>query len=358
MRFSLGFIRFFFIILSTFFITTFMVASPKGSLLSNTVLGISVGISFSLALIVLDTFFRKWKLRSFSIVLLGLLFGYLMSQALLLSFNTLIDITSISIHAPASLLEFLKLGIVLFSLYLGTIMVHSSSKELAVSIPFVNFQNKGGRSKTVLPDLSTLCDSRIIDLASSGLLDQQIVVPKFLVEELYVQMESYDDPQKTKARKCLETLKKLEGIPSLGMQYIDIDFPDVKDITNKLLRVARKTDSHILTLDINRIQIPVPDSVRIINLNTLSSALKPSMQTGEVIKIKIQRFGKEPKQGVGYLEDGTMVVVNGAGNCIGEIIDAQVLSVKHTNSGRLVFCNAYEEDALCQEYENELLHEQ
>lgn len=171
-------------------------------------------------------------------------------------------------------------------------------------------------------------------------------------------MESYDDPQKTKARKCLETLKKLEGIPSLGMQYIDIDFPDVKDITNKLLRVARKTDSHILTLDINRIQIPVPDSVRIINLNTLSSALKPSMQTGEVIKIKIQRFGKEPKQGVGYLEDGTMVVVNGAGNCIGEIIDAQVLSVKHTNSGRLVFCNAYEEDALCQEYENELLHEQ
>lgn len=358
MHFSLGFIRFFFLLLNTFFITTFIISSAKGSLFANTILGLSIGVSFSVGLIFLDTFFRRWKLRAFSTVVIGLLFGYLLSETLLLCLRHVLDITSISIYLAPSSVEFCKLAIVLFSLYLGTIMVHISSKELSISIPFVHFQSKSGKTRTILPDLSTLCDPRIIDLASSGLLDNLLVVPKFLVQELYIQIESPEDNIKAKAKKSLETLKKLESIPSLEMQYIDMDFSEIKDVTNKLLTVARKTEGRILTLDLGKIQLPFPDSVRTINLNTLSSALKPSMQSGEVIKIKIQRFGKEPKQGVGYLEDGTMVVVNGAGNCIGEIIDAQVLSVKHTSSGRLVFCNAFEEDTICQEYESELLHEQ
>ena len=84
------------------------------------------------------------------------------------------------------------------------------------------------------------------------------------------------------------------------------------------------------------------EGVQIINLHSLSNALKPLMETGEMIKIKVQRYGKEPRQGVGYLDDGTMVVINGGGNFIGEVIDAQVLSVKHTSSGRMIFCNAFE----------------
>ena len=86
------------------------------------------------------------------------------------------------------------------------------------------------------------------------------------------------------------------------------------------------------------------EGIRIINIHSLSNALKPLMQAGEFIKIKMQRYGKEPRQGVGYLDDGTMVVVNGGGNYIGETIDAKVLSVKHTTSGRMIFCNAIDEE--------------
>lgn len=111
----------------------------------------------------------------------------------------------------------------------------------------------------------------------------------------------------------------------------------------KLIRLARLQDANIMTADINRVQQAMIDGIRIINLHLLANALKPITQTGEFLHIKIQRYGKEPRQGVGYLEDGTMVVVNGGAEFIGETIKTQVLSVKHTSSGRMIFCNAMDE---------------
>src|SRR3989338_9826200 len=133
-------------------------------------------------------------------------------------------------------------------------------------------------------------------------------------------------------------------MPDLHMRSNDTDFPETKDIMGKLIRLARLFDANILTADISRIQMANIEGVRIINLHNLSNALKPLMQAGEHIKIKIQRYGKEPRQGVGYLDDGTMVVVNGGGQYIRQTIDAQVLSVKHTTSGRVIFCNAADEE--------------
>ena len=134
----------------------------------------------------------------------------------------------------------------------------------------------------------------------------------------------------------------MEEIPQQGLRYNDTDFPDAKDMTSKLIRLARLIDANILTADINRVEIASIEGVEIINLHSLSTALKPLREMGEVIKIKVQRLGKEPRQGVGYLEDGTMVVINGGGNYIDQVIDAQVLSVKHTTSGRMIFCNVIE----------------
>jgi uncharacterized protein YacL len=188
-----------------------------------------------------------------------------------------------------------------------------------------------------------LSDARIIDLAATGLLDHQLILPRFLVKELYLQAETGDELSKSKARRCLETVKKLEAIPNLELRINETDFQDVKEPFNKQLRLARLLDASLLTADISRIQMASIEGIRIINIHALSHALKPFMQTGESIKIKIQRYGKEPRQGVGYLEDGTMVVVNGGGDYIGETIDTQVLSVKHTSSGRMIFCNALEE---------------
>lgn len=353
MNIGLAFTRIFFLILSIFFMTTYMISIQTGSLITHVLFGILLGGLFGFALFGFDTLFKKYNLRSFNIAIIGIFIGYLMGKALVLILSAILDISANSFVLQPQIVEVIEIFLFLFGTYLGTIMTLRSSDELYVSIPFVKFTPTIHKKKDLLIDYSILADSRVIDLATTGLLDHQIVIPRFIIKDYYVQAETSDEVSKAKARKCLETLKKLEEIPGLDLRYNDTDFTDVKEQINKLIRLARLTDANILSADISRIQMATIEGVRIINLHTLSNALKPLMQAGEQLKIKIQRLGKEPKQGVGYLEDGTMVVVNGGGDYIGQTIDVQVLSLKHTASGRMIFCNAMDGDYQDEEYEDE-----
>lgn len=349
--------RIFFVVLSIFFMTVYMISMPTGSTTGNAMTGVGLGFAFGLLLIGFDTLFRRFNLRSFNIAIIGIFVGYLMGQALVLVFNAILDISSISITLQPQTLEVIKIALFLFGTYLGTIMTLRGADELYVSIPFVKFAPIAQKKKDLLIDVSVLSDARIIDLSASGLLDYQLVIARFIIKELYAQSETGDEISRSKARRCLDVIKKLEAIPDLGLRFNDTDFPDVKELGSKLIRLARLLDANILTADISRVQMATIEGIRIINIHTLSNALKPLMQTGEYIKIKIQRFGKEPRQGVGYLEDGTMVVVNGGGNYIGEVIDAQVLSVKHTSSGRMIFCNAHDEESMGEEFDEDQGHD-
>ncbi|MCK4934390.1 MAG: TRAM domain-containing protein [Simkaniaceae bacterium] len=319
-----------------------MMSLPDGTPWMNALIGVTIGTIFSLLLISFDTFFRRFNLRSFNIAIIGLLIGYLMGHAIVLVFNAILEIMTTEIRSQT--LEIIKIALFLFGTYLGTIMTIRASDELYISIPFVKFAPTAQKKKDVLVDGSVLSDARIIDLCSTGLLDKQLITPRFLIKELYSQLETGDEMTKSKARLSLDVINKLEHIPNLGIRFNDTDFPEVVEITNKNIRLARLLDANILTADINKAQIASIEGINVINLHALSNALKPLMTTGENIKIKVQRYGKEPRQGVGYLDDGTMVVINGGGNFIGEIIDAQVLSVKHTTSGRMIFCNAQDGD--------------
>ncbi len=340
MNISLAFMRIFFMILSIFFMTTFMLSSPVGTASSNALIGVVVGLLFGFLLIGFDNLFRRFNLRAFNVAIIGIFIGYFMGEALVLTFDAILDISSISITLSPQTLEMIKIAIFLFGIYLGAIMTLRASDELYVSIPFVKFAPTIQKKKDLLIDQSILTDARTIDVAATGLFDHQLVVPRFIVKEIYAQSETGDEVSRTKARRALDVLKRLEALPTLSLRYNDTDFPEVKELSGKLVRLARLLDSNIISADISRVQMASLDGVRVINLHGLSNALKPLMQAGEFIKIKIQRYGKEPQQGVGYLEDGTMVVVNGGGKYLGETIDARVLSVKHTTAGRMIFCNA------------------
>ncbi|MBI5272672.1 MAG: TRAM domain-containing protein [Chlamydiia bacterium] len=305
----------------------------------NLGLGVLLGGLFSALLIGFDILFRRFNLRSFNIAVVGIFFGYLMGQALVLILKAILGISAASIHLSPQGLEILQILLFLFGIYTGTLMTLRSADELYVSIPFIRFSPTAHKKKDLLVDISLLSDARVIDLASSGLLNCHLVLPKFVIKELYAQSESADALGRMKAKRALDVFKKLEGITELELRLNDTDFPEVKDLFSKMLRLARFMDASILTADVSQIQVPYIEGLRIINIHDLSKSLKPLMQTGEHIKITIQRYGKEPRQGVGYLEDGTMVVVNGGGQFIGEMIEVQVLSVKHTASGRMVFCN-------------------
>lgn len=343
MNIALAFTRIFFLILSVFFMTLYMTSLPSGALASNSLIGIITGALLGALLIGFDLLFRRYNLRSFNIALIGLFIGYLMGQALVLILDAILGFSQ-TIHIAPQAVEMVKIALFLFGTYLGTVMTLRASDELTLSIPFIKFSSLAQKRKELIIDSSVLSDARVIDLASTGLFDHQLILPRFVVKDLYAQLESSDEKNRIRGKKALDILKKLEAMTDLALRFSDTDFRDIKDQTNKLLKLARLIDGNILSADISRIQISVVEGVRIINLHTLSNALKPLMQTGEQIKIKIQRYGKEPRQGVGYLEDGTMVVVNGGGQYIGEMIEAQVLSVKHTSSGRLIFCNAMDEE--------------
>ncbi|EKE08237.1 MAG: hypothetical protein ACD_17C00271G0003 [uncultured bacterium] len=341
---ALAFSRTFFMILSMFFMTLYMVTGPYGYSWKNISWGLLLGAMLGLTLIGFELLFRRFNLRSFNVAILGLFIGYFMGLALVLTLDAILQISSATIHLPPQVLEIIKISLYLFGVYLGTLFTIRSADELYISIPFVRFTPTAHRKKDLVVDSSVLSDARILDMASSGLIDHCLIVPRFVAKELYILTESQEEMERAKAKRALEIFKKLESMPDLHMRSNDTDFPETKDIMGKLIRLARLFDANILTADISRIQMANIEGVRIINLHNLSNALKPLMQAGEHIKIKIQRYGKEPRQGVGYLEDGTMVVVNGGGEYIGETIDAIVLSVKHTSSGRMIFCNAPDEE--------------
>ncbi|MBJ7449051.1 MAG: TRAM domain-containing protein [Parachlamydiales bacterium] len=341
MNISLAFVRLFFLVLSVLFSSAYFITHSKYPFYDSSLIGIGIGLVIGFVLIGLDLAFRRHTLRSFNIAVLGLFFGYLMGFALNLIFDALLSFLrhSPEVHAT-HVIEIIKIFLYLFGTYLGVVMTLKSADELYVSIPFVKFSPTTLKKKDILIDLTILNDARIIDLAGSGIMDDHLIMPRIIIKELFAQAESSDENVRAKARISLDIIKKLEALPNLGIRYNDTDFPDIKDYPSKLVRLARLVDANILTADLSRVPFSNVEGVRLINLHSLANALKPITQTGEYLRVKVQRYGKEARQGVGYLEDGTMVVVNGGGQYLGETIDVRVLSVKHTASGRMIFCNA------------------
>ena len=335
MNSSIPLVRIILVLICLLFATSFATQHLSGGLTPlKFAIGILTGAALAGLMVICDNYFKRFSLKAFNICALGLFFGYLMGSALLSVLGALLgDALSFDAYTP------IRYGIYLVSVYLGLVMTLRGAEELHLCIPFVQFKQANQKKKDILVDVSILSDPRIIDLAASGLLNHQLIIPRFALNDLYSLAEEIDEGIKVKARRALEVTKKLESIPMLDLRYVDTDFPEIKDPMAKLIRLARFLDTNIITSDINRIQSSSVEGVRIINIHMLSNALKPITQTGELISIKIQRFGKEPRQGVGYLDDGTMVVINGGAEFIGETIRAQVLSVKHTSSGRMIFCN-------------------
>jgi uncharacterized protein YacL len=340
---SISLIRLLFIIVCTLFATSYATTQTlEGFTLANFILGLAGGLIFSLAIIVAEFFLKQINLRIINTVILGLIFGYFLGEAVLLVLNAAINIDNLS--NKMEIVQLIRGGLFLFCIYIGMVVTAKTADEIYLSIPFIRLKPSTQNKKDIIVDSSALYDPRIVDLAVSGLLDHHLVIPRFLVKELNSQLESPDENIKMKARRCLETLKKLENIPTLEVRYSDTDFAELKDAMSKLIRLARMMDANIITADISRVQQALIEGIRFINIHLLSNALKPLTQTGEFLTIKVLRYGKEPGQGVGYLDDGTMVVVNGGAEFINETIRAQVISVKNNPTGRMIFCNAVEEN--------------
>lgn len=295
----------------------------------------------SCLVIVGSKFLKETSLKSLNIVVIGLFLGYLMTHLL---FSMIRTVDSVGLFEfPKNYLLLTKMSIYLVCSYLGMVFVHKAQDSWTLSIPFVRLIPAVDRKKDFLLDQAVLTDPRLIDLAATGLFDQRLILPRFVLFECKKGLDQEGDLDKQKSRRILEIVQRLEEIPGLNLRIDEHDFPEIKEVQYKLVQLARLLDAHILTSDPSGINSTSYEGLKWINLFSLSNALKPIVQMGETFQIKIQRYGKEPLQGVGYLDDGTMVVVNGGSEFLGEMIPVQVLSVKHTPTGRMIFCNSSKE---------------
>jgi uncharacterized protein YacL len=332
MQLSSNFARVFFLLLSVFFVTSYSVGVMGPSPAAFGVGG-ALGALFAGVIVGIEMLFKRFSFRSFNVVAIGLFFGYLMGQVLVLMYDAL--------PLPGSDLS--RIGLFLFGSFLGVMMALRASNEIHLSIPFLKFSQGGHRVRDLLLDHSVLADPRLIDLCSTGLLDGRLVIPRFVVRDLYAHLEHPNESVRTEMRQALAVIGKLEDGRELQLRFSDDDFPEVGDVSAKLMRLSRLLDADILSAEMGKVQMAETEGVRAISLYDLSSALKPINESGEMLEVKIQRYGKEPRQGVGYLTDGTMVVVNGGGEFVGADVQAQVLSVKHSSAGRMIFCNVIDE---------------
>jgi uncharacterized protein YacL len=192
------------------------------------------------------------------------------------------------------------------------------------------------RQLAMLVDTSAIIDGRIGDLISTGFVDRELVIPVFVLQELQRVADSTDPQRRARGRRGLEVVHDLR-LSSHAVATPEIAVPDITDVDAKLVRVAHEMDLPILTTDYNLNKVAQIQGVQVLNVNDLANALKPAVLPGEALRVKVIREGKEASQGVGYLDDGTMIVVEGARDHIGELVETEVTSVLQSPSGKMIF---------------------
>jgi uncharacterized protein YacL len=186
-------------------------------------------------------------------------------------------------------------------------------------------------------DTSVIIDGRIADIAETGFLDGVIVIPQFVLRELQLVADSADSMKRNRGRRGLDILQRIQKIATLQVQIVEDDFPAVREVDLKLIELAKVYESKIVTNDFNLNKVAQLQGVAVLNINELANSLKPIVLPGEIMKVFILKEGKEYNQGVAYLDDGTMVVVDNARKMIGRNIDISVTSVLQTTAGKMIF---------------------
>ncbi|MBV9100033.1 MAG: hypothetical protein JOZ46_08100 [Candidatus Dormibacteraeota bacterium] len=197
----------------------------------------------------------------------------------------------------------------------------------------------------VLLDTSVLIDGRIVDVAAAGFMPGRLLIPSFVLEELQRVADSGDPVRRAKGRRGLDIVDELRNGSDVVCEVIDIEFPGRTEVDSQLVKLARLRSAALMTQDYNLTRLAQVEGVRVLNLNTLANAVKPIVASGETMTIAVVKEGKEPHQGVGYLEDGTMVVVENGRHHLDETLLVTVTSVLQTAAGRMIFAVYDEPDA-------------
>ena len=195
-------------------------------------------------------------------------------------------------------------------------------------------------SNNKLLDTSVIIDGRVMDIMAAGFLDGKVVITNFVLEELQKLSDSSDSMKRAKGRRGLDLVQDLQHSYGKQVLIVDYDFDDLNDVDSKLVRLAKQTDSSIMTNDFNLNKVAEIQGIKVLNINELANAIKPVVVSGEEMSVYLVKEGKEPGQAVAYLDDGTMIVVENGRRFVGSSIEVIVTSVLQTAAGRMIFARA------------------
>ena len=289
-------------------------------------------VLLAVAVIIGDVLVRRKHIDTASAVYLGLLVGLFLTYVLRLAFSSVLPQ-----DAPTTEWFSLVLGMVLC--YLCISLLLQTKDDFRFIIPYVEFVKEIKGLKPYVLDTSVIIDGRIADVVETKILDNQLVVPRFVIAELQAVADSADRLRRSRGRRGLDILNRLSNNTEVDFKVYDRDLPesDGQPVDLKLVLLAKYLQGKIVTNDYNLNKVARVHGVGVINLNDLANALKPVVLPGENLEVRIVKQGEEPGQGVGYLDDGTMIVVEGGREHINTTVRIAVTSVLQTSAGRMIF---------------------
>ncbi len=320
---TLLFIRIFFLIISG------IVGYQIGAINEEPNIGVSAGLIGASILIGAEMTLRQVSVRGLTSMVFGLLLGIFMA-------NLVSDILSL-LPLGDVLKPILRVVLTLVFSYLGAVMALRGKDEFNLIIPYVRFKRQDLKDGVVLLDTSAIIDGRISDIFKSGFLGGRLVVPRFVLHELQRLADSDDDIKRQRGRRGLELLKNMQKDPAADVRIHEDDLQGTEPVDLKLVKLAKLMDARICTTDFNLSRMASIQGIEMLNINDLVNAIKPMVFAGEELEVRLLKEGKEANQAVGYMEDGTMVVVSDGRRAIGQNVKVSITSALQTAAGRMIF---------------------
>jgi uncharacterized protein YacL len=296
--------------------------------LSSTV-GVLVGVVIGGMVVMLEYTTKRISVKGLSSAVFGIVFGILFAWLIIGVFK-LIPMDD-DLRA-----EFNGLMILIFA-YLGMVMAIRGKDEFNIIIPYIKLKREGQTEEMALLDTSVIIDGRIADICHTKFIQGVLIIPRFVLKELQMIADSADPIKRNRGRRGLDILNKIRKSGTVEVKIHEDDFPDIKEVDAKLIKLAKLITAKVLTNDYNLNKIAELQGVSVLNINELANALKPVVIPGELMEVKVVKEGKEYNQAVAYLDDGTMVVIDNAKHLIGQPVKVLVTSVLQTAAGRMIF---------------------
>lgn len=307
---------------SAYYLRPFHLSGPLAGL---------VGLVIGAGIIFFETRLRQISLKRLIGAALGSVLGIFGAYLMTL-------VVGQALPGQESTVPFLQLTLLFVMTYVGLLVGGSKGDLLNLSALGGLFGGeKVSKQSFKILDTSVIIDGRIADIAETGFLDGTLVIPQFVLRELQLVADSADSLKRNRGRRGLDMLQRIQKMSELTVQIAEEDFPNVRDVDMKLIELAKIYDCKIITNDFNLNKVAQLHGVEVLNINELANALKPIVLPGEVMRVFILKEGKEYNQGVAYLDDGTMVVVDNAKKMISKTIDISVTSVLQTTAGKMIF---------------------